>query len=365
MTDFFERVAALRQDGQSFAVATVVARQAPVSAHLGDRAIIFPDGRMEGFVGGACSREIVRRQALEALQMRSGRLVSIRTDADAAASSSAEHVVVPMTCVSEGAIDVYVEPFVRARRLVIVGATPVAEALGHLARTMDYDVVRAVEAHERQDIEPAARLLNQTVVALDGLAAALEGGDMCDAAVVASQGHYDEEALTTILHIKMPYVGLVASAKRGASVRQLLAESGVPNVETIRNPAGLDLGARTPPEVALSILAEIVQMQPGASPVRNELHPASTAPATAAETTKRSAPGSSGAVVSSLVHAVDPVCGMHVEIATARHVAEFEGVTYYFCCPHCRASFVKQPRDHIHPAAQTARGKDPVVRNPA
>src|SRR5262245_44573370 len=158
----------------------------------------------------------------------------------------------------------------------------------------------------------------------------------------------------------MPYVGLVASAKRGASVRQLLAESGVPNVETIRNPAGLDLGARTPPEVALSILAEIVQMQPGASPVRDVLRPASTAPAT-----PRDGPGSSGAVVSSLVHAVDPVCRMQVEIATARHVAEFEGVTYYFCCPHCRASFVKQPQDHIHPAAQTARGGDPVVRNPA
>ena len=83
---FFEQMAALRREGQSFAVATVVARRAPVSAHLGDRAIVFADGRMEGFVGGACSREIVRQQALDALATRRGRLVSIRPDASDAAS---------------------------------------------------------------------------------------------------------------------------------------------------------------------------------------------------------------------------------------------------------------------------------------
>jgi len=125
MTDFFERVAALRREGQSFAVATVVARRAPVSAHLGDRAIIFADGRMEGFVGGACSREIVRRQARESLNRRLGRLVSIRPDAVPVPESTPEHVVVPMTCVSEGAIDVYIEPFVRARSLVVVGASEI------------------------------------------------------------------------------------------------------------------------------------------------------------------------------------------------------------------------------------------------
>ena len=116
MIDFFERVAALRREGQSFAVATVVARRAPVSAHLGDRAIIFADGRMDGFVGGACSREIVRQQALEALAARQGRLVSIRPDAGDPVESTAEHVVVPMTCASEGAIDVYVDPSSRRAR---------------------------------------------------------------------------------------------------------------------------------------------------------------------------------------------------------------------------------------------------------
>ena len=159
--DLFERLAALRRDGQSFALATVVARRAPVSAHLGDRAIVFADGRMEGFIGGACSREIIRQQALDVLHARLGRLVSIRPDATGSIESSAEHVVVPMTCASEGAVDVYVEPFVDARRLIVAGATPVAEALARLARAMDYDVWRVVDPREQRDV--ARRLPGRSV----------------------------------------------------------------------------------------------------------------------------------------------------------------------------------------------------------
>jgi xanthine/CO dehydrogenase XdhC/CoxF family maturation factor len=168
--DLFERIAALRREGQSFALATVVARRAPVSAHLGDRAIVFADGRMEGFVGGACAREIIRQQALESIAVRHGRLVSIRPDASEPIAATAEHIVVPMTCASEGAVDVYVEPFVQARSLIVVGATPVADALARLARGMDYDVVRVVDAGERRDVEPGSASLGINVVSLDDLA---------------------------------------------------------------------------------------------------------------------------------------------------------------------------------------------------
>src|SRR6185295_8028737 len=259
MVNFFERVAALQREGQSFAMATVVARRPPVSAHLGDRAIVFADGRMEGFVGGACSHEIVRRQALESLRTRHGRLVSIRPDAAAAFEATADHVVVPMTCASEGAVDVYVEPFTPARTLVVVGATPVAAALARLARDMDYLVVRVVDPAEQPDIEAEAAALGVKVATLDRLETILRAGAADNAAVVASQGHYDEQALEAIVKERVPYVGLVASRKRGDTVRALLHESGVPGVAAIRSPAGLDLGARTPQEVALSILAEIVQ----------------------------------------------------------------------------------------------------------
>ena len=335
--DLFEQIAALRREGQSFALATVVARRAPVSAHLGDRAIVFADGRMEGFVGGACSREIIRQQALDALKTRCSRLVSIQTDPGDSTTSTGEHVVVPMTCVSEGAIDVYVEPFVQARRLVVVGATPVAESLTRLARSMNYDVVRVVDGRELRDIEQEAAPLGVTVVTLDALDAILrEGGpgraDL--AAVVVSQGHYDEETLESILRCGVPYVGLVASRTRGAAVRVLLEERGVPGIAAIRNPAGLDLGARTPPEVALSILAEIVQARPSGVRV------AATTPAAVSPVV---APPASAT-------AVDPVCEMSVVVASARHTATVDGVVYYFCCANCRAKFLRDPEAYrAHP----------------
>jgi xanthine dehydrogenase accessory factor len=330
MTDFFERVAALRREGQSFAVATVVARRAPVSAHLGDRAIIFADGRMEGFVGGACSREIVRRQAREALQMRLGRLVSIRPDAAAVPEPTPEHVVVPMTCASEGAIDVYIEPFVRARMLLVVGATPVAGAVSRLARALEYDVVRVVDAREQSDLEPEAAALGMRVVALDALDGLLQNrADVF--AIVASQGHYDEEALGAILKARPAYVGLVASRKRGEMVRGVLQQNGTNDLDAIRIPAGLDLGARTAPEVALSILAEIVQMHPSGRSV--------DAGDAAARVQPPVMPAS----------AIDPVCGMRVDIADARHTATVDGVTYAFCCASCRTRFVSDPQSFLQP----------------
>jgi xanthine dehydrogenase accessory factor len=332
--DFYERVARLGREGQSFAVATVVARRAPVSSHLGDRAIIFADGRMEGFVGGACSHEIVRKQALEVLASGKGRIVSIRPDAGSAGSTS-EHVVVPMTCASEGAVDVYIEPFVRARLLVVAGATPIAGALARVARGLDFRVVRVVDAREKGDIEPDAARFGYTVVALDALDNLWEesGPEQDDrAVVVASQGHYDEEAIASALKQGVAYVGLVASRTRGAAVKALLEEQGVPGTETLRYPAGLDLGARTPSEVALSILAEIVQ-------ARSSEPPAELAPVRAS-----AAPEVRRATI-----ATDPVCHMEVDIATARHKADLNGVTYYFCCASCHARFLKQPHDFLSP----------------
>jgi xanthine dehydrogenase accessory factor len=327
MIDFFERVAAARREGQSFAIATVVARRAPVSAHLGDRAIVFADGRMEGFVGGACAREIIRQQALDSIAGRHGRLVSIRPDASEPVAATAEHVVVSMTCASEGAVDVYVEPFVRPRLLIVVGATPIAEALARLARGMDYDVVRVVDAGERRDIEPGSAALGIDVGSLDDLASVVGDGTRDRAAVVASQGHYDEQALEVLLRTSLPYVGLVASRKRGAMVRSQFEENEAAGIAALRSPAGLDLGARTAPEVALSILAEIVQTQTGQGREPTPVASPAAAP-----------------------NAVDPVCGMNVVVASARHTAEVNGAAFYFCCANCRAKFLKDPQPYLaHP----------------
>jgi xanthine dehydrogenase accessory factor len=327
MREFTETVLSLQRARQVFATATVVGRRAPVSAHLGDRAIVHADGRMEGFIGGACSREIVRNQALDAMRTGHARLVSISPDAKASSSANPEHVIVPMTCVSEGAVDVYVEPNQQPRRLVVVGATPVAHSLARTAQAADYDVIRVVDAHEVADLSESSGA-GIEVIAFDALDAAVKAGGPATAVVVASQGHYDEEALETALKSAAGYIGLVASRTRGASVRQWLSDRGVPGIARLRNPAGLDLGARTAPEVALSILAEIVQSRPA---------PAVDAPGDAPPESESPALQPDGAA------AIDPVCHMEVTIATARHTATVLDTTYYFCCAGCRSQFVQDP----------------------
>lgn len=212
---------------------------------------------------------------------------------------------------------------------MVVGATPVAEAVARIGATLDFDVVRVVDAAEQRDVE--AQTSAATVAPLGALADVLRGGGDGVAVVVASQGHYDEDALTVVLTNTASYVGLVASRKRGETVRTVLRESGVTGGESIRVPAGLDLGARTPSEIALSILAEVVQTRRDVPATSSApMHPAETASLPAEPTTAR-----------------DPVCGMQVTIATARHTADVDGTRYYFCCAGCRSRFIKGPAQFL------------------
>jgi xanthine dehydrogenase accessory factor len=315
---FFERVAALRREGAAFAIATVVSRRGPVSSHMGDHAIVFADGVMEGFVGGSCSREVVRRQALAALAAGEPRLVSIRPDGELA--QAAGEIVVPMTCGSKGAVDVYIEAFVEARVVAIVGLTPIADALARLAETLEYRVLRAVNQEELRDLDGAVSLeqLGARLAALGPAARASLG------VVVASQGHYDEPALEAALRARAPYVALVASRRRGEEVRRALLAAGLApeDVAAIRNPAGLDLGARHPGEVALSILAELVGSHP--SP----------------RTFSSDGPAAPGAPAPQL--AIDPICGMEVVVTATTPWAERDGERLHFCCDGCRSRFLAQ-----------------------
>jgi len=313
----FERLAELERERRSFAVATVVARRAPVSSHLGDRAIVLANGTMEGFVGGSCSRDIVRREALRAIRSGQPHLVQIRPGGDETAAGEDGCIVVAMGCASEGAVDVYVEPRVPHPLLVVVGDTPVAGALVRVASQVDYDVVRVVVDAELVTLAapPGVRC-----VPLERLGAYLdETGSEARAAlvaVVASQGHYDEEALAPLLRAKPAFVGLLASRRRAAAVFAALEAQGVAReaLATVRSPVGLDVGARTAGDVAIAILAEIIGCAP-----RIER---------AAEAASRAADG-----------AIDPVCGMEVDTAGARHTLEHDGRTVFFCCAGCRASY--------------------------
>jgi xanthine dehydrogenase accessory factor len=322
--EFFERVAELERARETFAIATVVARQAPVSSHVGDRAIVLDDGRMQGFVGGSCSRDIVRRQAVSAMRTGDPRLVQIRPGAPPDADEDSERgtVVVPMSCASEGAVDVFVEPHLPARTLLIAGFTPVADALAGLGALLDgYRVIRVVADKEPVENAVALEALPEFIAGLD----AVERSALV--AVVASQGHYDEAALEALLAGELPaYVGLLASRRRAAGVLDVLAQQGLSleRLAIVRNPAGLDIGARRPGDVAVSILAEIV-----ATVAASE-----TRPVKAGELAEL---------------ALDPVCGMDVDPRGASHFLASDGSTTYFCSAHCRAAFSADPQRFAQP----------------
>ena len=318
---FFERLAELERRRTPFAVATVVARRSPVSSHLGDRAIVLADGHMEGFVGGSCSRDLVRRYALAALRSGKPSLLQIRPDQapKEAVPADAERISVPMACASNGAVDIYIEPHVPARVLIVVGFTPVADALARMAAAAnDFEVVRVVAGEELRDV-PASEA---RVVALEQLRALrLELDEVAwerTAVVVASQGHYDERALEHILASEPPgFIGLLASRNRAEAVRGVLVQAGVDpqRCARIRNPVGIDIGARSAPDVAVSILAEIVANAPVIAQRTPEL-------------------------------ATDPVCGMDVEVANARR-SEHGGLTLYFCGAGCQAAFATDPARYL------------------
>jgi xanthine dehydrogenase accessory factor len=298
-------------------------------------------------------------------------------------AADAESIVVPMTCASEGAVDVYLEPHTPAKALLVVGFTPVAQAVAKLGTLLEYDVTRVVTREEMRDLETEQHRL----VALQDLESHLENlpaevrSSM--AAVVASQGHYDEPTLEPLLKSGVGFVGLLASRKRAVTVRELLELQGLDASLTakIRNPIGLDLGAKTPAEVAVSILAEIIQhcssdgltsgpMFTNSSSYDAEKHRAKVNLASQGDHEGRPYENN-GPVGAGLVpalasttagtefeiglpsqrpgFAISPVDHEEIEIANAIHFADLEGVRYFFTCPNCKRRFLKNPQSYLAP----------------
>jgi xanthine dehydrogenase accessory factor len=290
-----------------YALATVVRVAPPVSTRVGDKAVVTGDGRLEGWVGGACAEPIVVREALAALAEGRPRLVRI-TPAEMAASTvpAPEPGVVDAvsTCPSGGGLEVFVEPVGVAPRLLVCGRTPVAATLARLAELVGYEVSGLGDAD------------------LDGVRADAAGPG--DAVVVASMGHYDEQALVAALGTRAGYVGLVGSRRRAATVFVALRRRGVADTELARvaSPAGVDLGPSTQEEIAVAVLAELIR----------ERHRRASAPAPPLE------------------EAVDPVCGMAVAVAEESLTAEHGGRTFWFCSEHCRTAFLREPTGYPGPA---------------
>ena len=312
------RAQELAAQGTVFVTATVVRAQRPTSVNAGDVALVLADGTIEGFIGGVCAQQSVRVYALKAIQSEEALLLRIVPDGPIGEDPSTGQevpieegaVTARNTCLSGGTIEIFLEPVLPAPRVLVVGDTPIAGAILSLGAALGLDPV-AVEGGAP---EPSAADL---------------------ALVVAAHGRDELHTLRLGLEAGVPYIGLVASPKRGAGVLAELRADGVAkeHLDVIDVPAGLDIGAQSPGEIALSILASIVAVRRGKQ---------ASAPAAAA-----SAPSSTAATPGPTL-AVDPICGMTVAAIPGTPSVQFEGETIYFCCEGCLAKFEAQ---HEHAVA--------------
>jgi len=328
--DVLEEAGELTRRGQPFALATVVWRQAPSSGQQGSRAIITAAGDLHGWIGGACAEPVVIREARQVITEGVPRLLLLGTRDQFGAAVPDGMTVVPIACQSEGALEVYIEPVLPAPHLVIVGRSPMVETLADLSRALGW---------------------RTTVVDRGAFSAA--DADESSMVVVATQGHGDEEAVEQAVAAGPAYLGLVGSAKRGAGVLGYLAARGVPRdqLDRVRVPAGLDLGRTTHREIAVAILAELVQLRASgglaaASAVGSD---AGAVPGEGGRAEGVSPPSRDSASPggSPPRESRDPVCGMTVTADASSYPLEHDGETYYFCCAGCRRSFQEDPAAYL------------------
>ena len=313
------RAQELAAQGTPFVTATVVRAQRPTSVKAGDVALVLGDGTIEGFVGGVCAQQSVRVYSLKALETKEAVLLRIVPDGpvgeDPGTGREVEiedgAVTAQNTCLSGGAIEIFLEPVLPVPRVLVVGDSPIAAAVLSLGAELGFDLV-----------------------AVDGGAPEPSSRDL--ALVVAAHGRDELHTLRLALETGVPYVGLVASRKRGAGVIADLRADGVSDEQLglIDVPAGIDIGARTPAEIALSIFATIVAVRRGER---------------AAAPERASMPAPSSTVPSAVpTIAVDPICGMTVAAVAGTPSVQWNGETVYFCCEGCKTKFEAQ---HEHASA--------------
>lgn len=299
--ELLELAADLSRRHQPFLVATVVWARGPSSGKRGSTAIIQADGSVTGWIGGACAAPVVAREAREAMADGKPRLLFLGTDEDIAGIDRPEVITVPISCTSEGALEVFLEPNLPQPHLVVTGKSPAVDTLVSLARTLDWRVDLVDEDLEMPEASGSSAI------------------------VIATQGHYDEPAVEAALSTESGYVGLVASAKRAETVLGYLRDRGFSEDQLARvhAPAGLDLGHIAHREIGVSIIADLVRRR------------------AAGELTGWPIPAEEPHI------AIDPVCQMEVDVATARWIADHDGETYYFCAPGCKAAFEREPAEFL------------------
>jgi xanthine dehydrogenase accessory factor len=304
-------------------LATVVRCEAPTSARPGDKAIITADGRLRGWIGGSCSEPVVRREALRALDEGTARLVRIVGAPEVKQTRKPGELTIATTCPSGGSLDIFVEPQLPRPLLLVFGDSPSARALVRMGALAGFRTCSVHPGAREEDFSGADLVLNS----LD-LAAANPGVDTW--AVIATMGHYDEDALEAALAHPEVDVALIASTRRSAAVAEALRGRGLDGATLgrIRTPAGRVRGV-SQEEIALLALAEVVTARRKRGRSAAASVPAPDAPVAA--------------------FATDPVCGMTVDLATATLKSIYDERTYWFCSAGCKAEFEREPGKYLRP----------------
>jgi xanthine dehydrogenase accessory factor len=278
----------LRAREEPFVLATVVAYKSPQSAKPGSKAIIKADGSSIGWVGGGCVQPIVLREAKRALQTGQPKLLTISPDDPRDDWKGVESF--RMTCEGGGSLEIYLEPFLPKPQLLIVGTSPVAETLAQLGDLLDFKVVVA-----GTDFSSVKDQINESSYV-----------------VVATMGNRDEEGLLAVIGTRPKYLGLVASRKKSEALFEYVRTTGTTDedIAVITCPAGLEIGSETLPEIALSVAAEITRIR-----------------RTSAEQPR------------TVATAIDPICGMTVDVENAKYSSVVDGKTIYFCCLRCKETY--------------------------
>ena len=319
-----DRAAQLKGAGTPFALVTVVRSEAPTSAKPGAKAIIEADGDIQGWIGGGCAQPAVIKTARKALDDGESRLIRISPNREAVEEVGITEFGMP--CHSGGTLDIFIEPVLASPSLLILGTSPVAQALCGFAGAAGYRVA-AVGTNASDDLFPTAQTIRDDFN-VDDLAPAPQF------VVVATQGKRDERALEAALATPAAYIAFIASARKADKLRDYLKERGhdAGRVDAIESPAGVDIGAVTPEEIALSVLAGVVRAR------RSGANAVAIADAPSCCSAKNDGDEES---------AIDPICGMAVATRDAVYRFEFGGTTYYFCCPGCLERFSRSPEEHL------------------
>lgn len=337
MTDsYFNKAGELLKSETPFATAIVVRAEKPTSSKPGDKAIITKDGGFFGWIGGSCAQPLVVEQAVKALS--EGKARFIRLSKNPEKNIPREGLIdLPLTCFSGGTLEIYIEPQLPVPRLLIVGNLPVAHALAQLGKVMDYHIIMV----DPDANEITTTLADELVTDISGIQSKITP---LTYVVVASHGNYDELALDQALPSSAAYISLVASSTRAAAVIEYLKAAGHSDEEIARlkYPAGLDIQALQGKEIAVSIMAEIVQVRRNITEIDIDIL------------------SEIQAAQENIGFSIDPICGMTVAIHGAEHVLDHEGTSYYFCCVNCKTMFSEIPEKYLEQPLPQGDAIDPV-----